>query len=40
MAIIIEAKNNISISFRLHIINMETIKAVIDNNVVSFKLTI
>ena len=40
IAIIIEAKNSIRISFRLHIINMDIIKAVIDNNVVIFKLNI
>ena len=34
IAIIIDAKNSISMSFKLHKINMEIIKAVIDNNVV------
>ena len=37
IAIIIDAKNNISISFKLHKINMATIKPVIDNKVVSSK---
>ena len=40
MAIIIEAKNNISISFKLHRINMEIIKAIIVNKLVDFKLNI
>ena len=40
IAIIIEAKNNISISFRLHKINMQMSKAVIENKVVVFKLNI
>ena len=40
IAIIIEAKNNISISFKLHKINTEMIKAVIGNNVVGFKLNV
>ena len=37
---IIEAKKSMSISFKLHKINMEMIKAVIDNNVVDFKLNV
>ena len=40
IAIIIEAKNNISISFKLHKINIEISKAVIVNNVVGFKLNV
>ncbi len=37
---IIEAKKSIRISFKLHTINMEMIKAVIDNKVVDFKLNV
>ncbi len=37
---IIEAKKSMSISFKLHKINMEIIKAVIDNKVVNFKLNV
>ena len=40
IAIIIEAKNSISISFKLQKINMEMIKAVIENKLVDFKLNI
>ena len=40
IAIIIDAKNKIRISFKLHKINMEMIKAVIENKVVGFKLYI
>ena len=40
IAIIIDAKNNIRISFKLHKINMEMITAVIENKVVGFKLYI
>ena len=40
IAMIIDAKNNIRISFKLHKINMEMIKAVIENKVVGFKLYI
>jgi len=40
MAIIIEAKNSISISLKLQKINMEIIKALIDNKVVDFKSNI
>ena len=40
IAIIIEAKNSISMSFKLHKINMEMIKAVIVNKLVDFKLNI
>tara|TARA_Y100001968_G_scaffold281073_1_gene278099 strand:+ start:278 stop:502 length:225 start_codon:yes stop_codon:yes gene_type:complete len=36
IAIIIEAKNNIRISFKLHNINMEMIKVKIDNKLVGF----
>tara|TARA_Y100001968_G_C19113672_1_gene598447 strand:+ start:381 stop:623 length:243 start_codon:yes stop_codon:yes gene_type:complete len=38
IAIIIEAKNSIIISFKLHKINMDTIKTVIDNKLVDFNL--
>ena len=37
---IIEAKKSMRISFKLHKINMEIIKAVIDNKVVDFKLNV
>lgn len=37
---IIEAKNSINISFKLHNINMEMNTAEIDNKVVCFKLNI
>ena len=40
IAIIIDAKNNIRISFKLHKINMEIITAVIENKVFGFKLYI
>ena len=40
IAIIIEAKNRINISFKFHKINMEMINAIIENNVVGFKLYI
>tara|TARA_Y100001968_G_scaffold242010_1_gene225610 strand:- start:656 stop:778 length:123 start_codon:yes stop_codon:yes gene_type:complete len=40
MAIIIEAKNRMNISFKLHIINMEIISAEVDSKVVCFKLNI
>ena len=40
IAIIIDAKNNIRISFKLHKINMEMITAVIENKVFGFKLYI
>ena len=40
IAIIIEAKNSISISFKLHKINMEISKATIENKLVDFKLNI
>ena len=40
IAIIIEAKNSISMSFKLHKMNMEMIKAVIVNKLVDFKLNI
>ena len=38
MAIIIEAKNSMIISFNPHKINIEIIKAVIDNKLVGFNL--
>ena len=38
IAIIIEAKNNMIISFKLHKINTEIIKAVIDRKLVDFNL--
>ena len=38
--IIIEAKNSMIISFKLHKISIEIIKDEIDNNVVVFKLNI
>ena len=38
MAIIIEAKNNINISFKLHKINTDIAKAEIDSKVVVFNL--
>ena len=37
---IIEAKKSMRISFKFHTINMEIIKAVIDNKVVDFKLNV
>ena len=40
IAIIIEAKNSIRISFKLHKIKMEIIKAVIDKKLVVFKFNI
>tara|TARA_B100000579_G_scaffold95073_2_gene75233 strand:+ start:12004 stop:12195 length:192 start_codon:yes stop_codon:yes gene_type:complete len=40
IAIIIEAKKRISISFKLHKIAIEKIKAVIENKVVGSKLRI
>ena len=40
MAIIIEAKNNIIISFKPHKINTEITKAVIDSKLVGFNLNI
>ena len=40
VAIIIDAKNSISISFKLHKINIEIIKEVNDSKVVSFNLYI
>ncbi len=40
IAITIDAKNSISISFKLHKINMEIIKAVIDSKLVGFKFDI
>tara|TARA_Y100001968_G_scaffold8207_1_gene6921 strand:- start:303 stop:425 length:123 start_codon:yes stop_codon:yes gene_type:complete len=36
MAMIIEAKNNMNISFKLHKINKETAKAEIDSKLVKF----
>tara|TARA_B100000579_G_scaffold290164_1_gene240936 strand:+ start:142 stop:291 length:150 start_codon:yes stop_codon:yes gene_type:complete len=40
IAITIEAKNSMIISFKLHIINMEIIKDVNDSKVVSFNIYI
>tara|TARA_B100000965_G_scaffold375920_1_gene368726 strand:- start:1396 stop:1533 length:138 start_codon:yes stop_codon:yes gene_type:complete len=40
IAIIIDAKNSISISFKLQNINMEIMNAEIDSKVVGFKLNI
>ena len=40
IAIIIEAKKSISISFKLHKIKIEIIREVIDNKLVVFKLNI
>jgi len=40
MAIIIEAKKSINISFKLHKISMEIISAEADSKVVCFKLNI
>ena len=40
MAIIIDAKNKIIISFKLHKINIEIIKAVIDSKLVVFNFII
>ena len=40
MAIIIEAKKSIIISFKLHKMNIEIIKAVTDSKLVGFNLNI
>ena len=40
IAIIIDAKNSISTSFKLHIINIEMTNATSENKVVGFKLNI
>ena len=40
IAITIEAKNSMIISFKLHKINIEKIKAVNDSKVVSFNINI
>ena len=40
IAIIIDAKNSISTSFKLHIINIEMTNATDENKVVGFKLNI